>query len=75
MPDRANKVQNRLKKVRDGNLSDPRFESRMHGEGEFSELISRFFTLARRRYSLDGFSHELATHHFRRLDRLQLDLF
>jgi DNA repair photolyase len=75
MPDRASKVQNRLKQVRDGNLSDPRFESRMRGEGEFADLISRFFTLARRRHGLDGSSHELATHHFRRLDRLQLDLF
>ncbi|MBD06197.1 MAG: radical SAM protein [Gemmatimonadetes bacterium] len=75
MPDRASKIQSRLKKVRDGELSDPRFESRMRGEGELADLISRFFTLARRRHGLEGFQHELATHHFRRRGHLQLELF
>ncbi|MBT6145451.1 MAG: PA0069 family radical SAM protein [Gemmatimonadetes bacterium] len=75
MPDRAGKIQSRLRKVREGDLSDPRFTSRMRGEGELADLISRFFTLARKRYGLDGHHHELATEHFRRRSHLQLDLF
>ena len=71
----AGKIQSRLRKVREGDLSDPRFTSRMRGEGELADLISRFFTLARKRYGLDGHHHELATEHFRRRSHLQLDLF
>lgn len=75
MPDRAGKIQSRLRRIRDGELTDPRFASRMRGEGELADLISRFFTLARKQNGLDGHDHELVTHHFRRRHPLQLDLF
>lgn len=75
LPDRANKVVSRLQAVRNGGLSDPRFGSRMRGEGELADVVSSFFHLARRRHGLDGDRRELATHRFRRTGHDQLQLF
>lgn len=74
-PDRAGKVVRRLQSVRDGELSDPRFGSRMRGEGELADVVSSFFTLARRRHGLEVGDHQLATHRFRRDGNRQLQLF
>jgi len=75
MPDRASKIISRLQAVRDGELSDPRFGSRMRGEGELADVVASFFDLSRRRYRLDNRHDQLATHHFRRTGNHQLNLF
>lgn len=54
-PDRANRVLNRLREMRDasggdGRLNDPRFHHRMKGRGNWAELVKlRFDLIARRR--------------------------
>jgi DNA repair photolyase len=75
MPGRASKIISRLQAVRDGELSDPRFGSRMRGEGELADVVASFFDLSRRRYRLDSRHDQLATHHFRRTGNHQLSLF
>lgn len=75
MPDRAGKIVRRLQAVREGELSDPRFGSRMRGEGELADVVASFFQLSRRRYGLENRHYELATDRFRRTGHNQLSLF
>ena len=39
-PDRKDKVLHRIRAIRGGKLNDPRFSSRMRGEGIFAEQIA-----------------------------------
>ncbi len=50
----AGRVMSLLRAARGGRDSDPRFHSRMHGEGAYVELIGRRFTSALRRYGLES---------------------
>lgn len=73
-PERKEKVLNRLRSLRGGRLNDPRFGSRMRGEGTWAEQIAALFAGARRRYGLDGPRPELSAAAFRRPGE-QLGLF
>jgi DNA repair photolyase len=53
-PSWRERVEGRLRAMRGGKLSDPRFGKRMRGEGEMAEQIGRLFRLFARRYGLDG---------------------
>jgi DNA repair photolyase len=64
-PDRKDKVLNRVRELRGGELYDPRFGSRMKGEGLFAEQIRATFQTFKRRYGLDRPSPELSTASFR----------
>jgi DNA repair photolyase len=64
-PDRKDKVLNRVRELRGGELYDPRFGSRMKGEGLFAEQIRATFQTFKRRYGLDRPSPELSTAAFR----------
>jgi DNA repair photolyase len=66
-PDRKDKVLGRVRGVRSGRLNDPRFKSRMRGEGPYAEQIRSMFEVARRRYGLDRPREPLSTEAFRRL--------
>jgi DNA repair photolyase len=75
-PDRKDKVLNRVRELRGGELYDPRFGSRMKGEGLFAEQIRATFQTFKRRYGLDRPSPELSTAAFRVPGRVeQLELF
>jgi len=75
-PDRKEKVLNRIRDLRGGRLYDPRFGSRMRGEGLFADQIRTTFDTFKRRYSLDQPRPELSTAAFRRPERdRQLRLF
>jgi len=75
-PDRKEKVLNRLRDLRGGKLYDPRFGSRMRGEGIFAEQMQAVFETARRRHGLDQRRFELSTAAFRRPGQaVQLGLF
>lgn len=65
-PDRKEKVLNRIRSVRSGQLNDPRFGSRMRGEGIFADQVRQLFELSRRRAGLDGPRTPLSNVHFRR---------
>jgi DNA repair photolyase len=52
-PDRKEKVLGRIRHLRGGErLNDPRFKSRMRGEGIFAEQISALFEVGCRRAGL-----------------------
>ena len=50
MPDRAEKVLNKIKSVHNGTLSDHRSGIRMRGEGKIAEIVRDQFRLARERF-------------------------
>jgi DNA repair photolyase len=75
-PDRKDKVLNRVRDLRGGQLYDPRFGNRMRGEGLFADQIRATFQTFKRRYGLDQPSPELSTAAFRVPGRVeQLGLF
>lgn len=73
-PERKDKVLGRIRAIRGGKLNDPRFGSRMRGEGIFAEQISQMFRVARRKAGLEGDGPEISTAHFRRPGGRQLAL-
>ena len=74
-PDRKDRVLNRVREVRAGGLNDPRFGSRMRGEGVYADQIRQLFHTARKRVGLDEEAAPLSAAAFRRPRRGQLDLF
>ncbi len=76
-PERKEKVLGRIREIRGGRLNDPRFGSRMRGEGPMAEGLADLFDLARRRHGLDGGPPELSTAAFRppAVDGEQTELF
>ena len=74
-PGRRDKVLHRIQEVRAGRLNDPRFGSRMTGEGVYARQIEAMFGVALRRAGIERRSWELSTRAFRRPGGAQLDLF
>jgi DNA repair photolyase len=64
-PDRKTKVLNRLLSLRGGRLNDPRFGSRMRGDGPFAEHVRQVFEVSCRKYGLNRAPLELSTEAFR----------
>jgi DNA repair photolyase len=75
LPGRRDKVLNRIRAMRGGRLNDPRFGSRMRGEGIYAREIRTMFELARKRAGLGSFRGKLSTEAFRRPPGPQLALF
>jgi DNA repair photolyase len=73
-PDRRDKVVSRIRDLRDGRVNDPRYGSRMRGEGPFAEQVSQLFALSCRRVGLDRERKALSTAAFRRPGLEQLEL-
>jgi DNA repair photolyase len=73
-PDKKNKVLNRIRAIRGGNLNDPQFNSRMRGEGIFAEQMKELFRVACKKAGIHDRSPALSTEHFRR-SKEQLKLF
>ena len=67
-PARKEKVLSRLREARGGQLNDPRFGSRMTGEGPYAQQIQALFQLHRRRLGFAG-TPPLSTAAFRRPER------
>lgn len=63
-PDRVRHVLGLVRDTRGGSDNDPRFHSRMRGEGPYAELLRQRFEKARVRYGLNG-----------KLPNLRSDLF
>ena len=79
-PLRAEHVMSLVRQVRDGRDNDPRFGSRMRGEGHFAELIAKRFQVACKRLQLNLDDEPLDTSRFRSppaasSERAQLALF
>jgi DNA repair photolyase len=73
-PLRREKVLSRLESLRGGRLNDPRFGSRMRGEGQFAQQIADLFRLCARKQGLDRPAPVLSTSSFRRPGGTQLAL-
>jgi DNA repair photolyase len=75
-PERKEKVLNRIRSMRGGELNDPRFGSRMRGEGLFAEHIAQLFSISCRRAGIEkGRFPKLSTAAFRRAGQAQPELF
>ncbi|SPE53126.1 Radical SAM domain protein [Verrucomicrobia bacterium] len=73
-PEKKEKILGRIRAIRGGKLNDPRFGSRMRGEGIFADQISQMFQVARRKAGLPEDGPELSTAAFRRPEGPQLAL-
>jgi DNA repair photolyase len=74
-PGRKEKVLHRIREVRGGRLNDPRFGSRMSGEGEYARQIEGLFRLGCRQARISRSSPVLSTAAFRLPPGPQLTLF
>ena len=66
VPERKDKIVNRILAMRGGRLNDPRLGSRMKGQGPMAKQVIQFFAVARKKARLDGPPAELSTAAFRR---------
>ena len=73
-PEKRDKVLARIRAIRGGKLNDPRFGTRMRGEGVFADQIAQMFQVALRKVGLNEDGPELSTADFRRRDGPQLAL-
>ena len=73
-PERRQKVMNRVRALRGGRRNDPRFGTRLRGEGFFADSIEAIFEQARRRAGLIGEVPRLSAANFRRPGGEQLAL-
>jgi len=74
-PQRKGRVLGRIQQCRGGRLNDPRFGSRMRGEGVYAMQIRDLFRLAARKTGLDRPLPELDCSRFRRAGGEQLRLW
>jgi DNA repair photolyase len=75
-PERKEKVLNRIRSMRGGKLNDPRFGTRMRGEGIFAEHIAQLFSISCRRAGIGEKKFpSLSTAAFRKYGGAQPRLF
>ena len=75
-PERKDKVLNRIRSMRGGELNDANFGSRMRGEGLFAQHIAQLFSISCRRAGMgEGGFPKLSTAAFRGGGGAQPDLF
>ncbi|MBV6653840.1 MAG: PA0069 family radical SAM protein [Mameliella sp.] len=75
MPDRADRVLNRIRDVHGGELHDSRFGTRMSGEGQFADVVKQQFLLAKKRFFSDKQKPEYNLELFEQLRNPQMSLF
>lgn len=75
MPERKDRIINRIKEVRMGDLNDPRFGYRMRGEGVWAETLRNLFEISCRRHGLNQLRKPLRTDLFVRHPDNQPSLF
>ncbi|MBI4482154.1 MAG: PA0069 family radical SAM protein [Acidobacteria bacterium] len=75
VPAKKEKILNRIRAMRGGKLNDPRFVSRMRGQGIFAEQLAALFALACRKAGISKRSPSLSAASFRRPPGAQLALF
>lgn len=73
-PEKKDKVLSRIRELRGGQLNDPRFGSRMRGEGPIAEAVKQMFKVTSRKLAFPG-KVTLSTDAFRRPGETQAMLF
>ncbi len=74
-PSKKDRVLNRIRDVRNGNLNDYTYGRRMVGEGTYAEYISNMFALAKKRHGLTQAIGPLSVEAFSTAECKQLQLF
>jgi DNA repair photolyase len=74
-PDRANKIINNIRNMRDGKLDNSEFGERFSGKGEMAEAIKNLFEISCRKYQLNKRPYNLSTEYFRGYANKQMELF
>jgi len=74
MPDRKDKILNRIRAIRNGKLNDSNFHTRMRGHGVFAEQLKTMFDIASRKAGIPFKHLELTTANFR-VPSSQMGLF
>lgn len=75
LPDRAEKILNRVRSIRGGRLNDSNFDSRMKGDGVFARQIHDLFDIVCRKTGMNQEKLPLSTSHFLVPSNGQLSLF
>jgi len=75
LPERMDKILNRIRALRGGKLNDPNFGSRMHGQGVWADQLKLMFTLAQRKAGLEQPFPGLSAAAFRRPPQAQLSFW
>ncbi len=75
VPERAPAILNRIRDVRNGNLSSYDFGERLKGEGQIAEAIRQLFHTSCKRLHLNQTNISLSTEHFLRGTPTQLEIF
>ncbi|MEM7101484.1 MAG: PA0069 family radical SAM protein [Bacteroidota bacterium] len=75
MPDRAEKVMNKIRSVHGGEVKDSRFGTRMSGEGNIAEIIKSQFQLAKKKYFDNDQGPSLDTSQYEWVKNPQMKLF
>ena len=74
-PEKAAKVESKVRQMRGGKLYDADFGQRMTGTGPFAQQIGGLFKIARRKAGIPTRGPQLSTASFRRPIEGQLELF
>lgn len=74
-PGSHSKILNRIRSIRDGRLNDPRFGTRMRGQGPYADEMSQLFRIAKRRAGFEESPPRLTVSEFRPAGSQQRDLF
>jgi len=74
-PEKKDKVLSRIQEIRGGKLNDPRFGSRMRGEGLLAKTIEDLFAMSRKRAGIEARGLDLSIASFRRPQAEQRLLF
>ncbi len=76
LPLRADRIVARTREVRGGKMNDPRFGTRMRGEGQYADALERLFLVTARRLGYETGPPQSVPNTFRRVRRDgQLSLF
>jgi DNA repair photolyase len=75
IPDRADRILNRIKDCRGGTLEEKRFGIRMRGEGKIAEMVAMQFKLAKERFFKDKPKFQYNLDAYKQLKNPQLKLF
>jgi DNA repair photolyase len=74
-PNKKNKVINRIKEIRGGELNNTEFGRRMRGEGTYAQYMTQMFELSQKRHGLNQSLPPLSIEGFRNPSQQQLKLF
>jgi DNA repair photolyase len=74
VPERKNKILNRIRSLRDGQLYRAKWGIRMRGAGIFADQIEALFDATCRKLGFSEERRSLSTEHFRRPPAAQLEL-